>query len=139
MRFWTFYPNLLQLRCGWNQTIEDMDQDIDRGLRPGHVYLMPGDTNFPRPMQLTLHGQGLPLELVTLTVLSPKGLRILYYNLLPAVRRLQRRHKTGLSKSRREAGLHRRPLQGLGAEMEEFPENQRISRLRRLAARTLLP
>ena len=34
----------------WNQAIEDMDQDIDRGLRPGHVYLMPGDTNFPRPI-----------------------------------------------------------------------------------------
>ena len=34
----------------WNQDIEDMDSDIDRGLRPGHVYLMPGDTNFPRPI-----------------------------------------------------------------------------------------
>ena len=27
----------------WNQAIEDMGHDIDRGLRPGHVYLMPGD------------------------------------------------------------------------------------------------
>ena len=34
----------------WNQSIEDMDQDIDQGQRPGHVCLMPGDTNYPRPI-----------------------------------------------------------------------------------------
>ena len=34
----------------WNQSIEDMDQNIDQGQRPGHVFLMPGDTNYPRPI-----------------------------------------------------------------------------------------
>ena len=34
----------------WNQSIDDMEEDIVRGQRPGHVYLMPGDMNFPRPV-----------------------------------------------------------------------------------------
>ena len=85
----------------WNQAIEDMDQDIDRGLRPGHVYLIQVTRTFLAPLRLTLLGQGLRLELVTPTVLFLKDLRILSYNLLPTALRLQRR---GLNKSRREAG-----------------------------------
>ena len=34
----------------WNQSIDDMKQAIEQGERPGHVYLLPGDTNFPRPI-----------------------------------------------------------------------------------------
>ena len=33
----------------WNQSIEDMGEDIANGRRD-HVYLLPGDTNYPTPI-----------------------------------------------------------------------------------------
>ena len=44
---YSWMNEVFQLR---NQSIDDMKQDIEQGERPGHVYLLSGDANFPRPV-----------------------------------------------------------------------------------------